>query len=272
MRVLCRTGRHAANAPSVTASALCVVWSLACQRDEPPAASEPMATPSASAPLPGAGGAAAKPASAAAAPELALAHFRVHDVAAGDVLNIRSQPDANARSLGGIPAGAARVEGIGGAAASGSTRWQRVRHGGTIGWVNARFLVPDESAAREGAPALAASKESAVLVPLTCFGTEPFWGIRFAADGSASCEAMCEGPPGLRLANLRTSPSGEPQTFDLLGPDSAVYLRAAMLETGQCSDGMSDLLHPYEFEAVRITGALSGCCRVQKDAEREPRP
>jgi len=208
-----------------------------------------------------------------AAADLALASFAVRDVAPDDVLNIRSQPDSNSRLLGSIPPSATRIAGIGAATTVGATRWQRVRHGGTLGWVNARFLALDDSAPPEAPPVLATSKQSAVLAALTCFGTEPFWDIRFAPDGSASCGAMCEGPPGLRLANLRTNAQGEPESFELTSANRSIWLRAAMRKTGQCSDGMSDLLHLYEFEGVGAAGAtFSGCCRNQRDAERGPRP
>lgn len=258
--------------------------SLACQTAEPakpggaaggarapasspaPAAAPPPQTPPVAPPV-------TTPSTpSAASADGSLAFFQVRGVAPDDTLNIRSQPDSNAPSLGTIAAGTTRVEGIGAATLVGSARWQRVRHAGSIGWVNARFLSPDESA-QPAAPASGAEPgRIALLVPLICFGTEPFWAIRFGADGSASCEAMCEGPPGLRVAQLGTSAGGEPESFDLLGADGSVYLRAALRKTDRCSDGMSDLLHPYEFTSVGAPGALTGCCRVEKASPPEPRP
>jgi len=193
----------------------------------------------------------------------------VQGVAADDALNVRFTPDSSALVLASIPSSATQIEGIGAPTTVGTTRWQRVRHGGTIGWVNARFLAPDG-----GAPPAAStpSAEAKVLVPLICFGTEPFWDLRFRADGSATCGAMCEGPPGLRLASLRTTPSGEPDTFDLLTADKRIYLRAAMRKTGVCSDGMSDFSYPYEFAGVGTPGSLSGCCRRADEPPKERRP
>jgi hypothetical protein len=68
------------------------------------------------------------------------ASFRVEGVAADDVLNIRSKPDANSRVLGSIPPQERRVEGLGAPTTVARSTWQRVRYAGVTGWVNARFL------------------------------------------------------------------------------------------------------------------------------------
>jgi uncharacterized membrane protein len=102
------------------------------------------------------------------------------------------------------------------------------------------------------------------LLPLICFGNEPFWGIQFKADGSATCEAMCEGPPSLRIANLSRTPSGDPQGFDLLDAQGGLFLHGTLRRTGQCSDGMSDNVHPYVFTATGKRGPLQGCCRDKR--------
>jgi uncharacterized membrane protein len=117
------------------------------------------------------------------------------------------------------------------------------------------------------APAPAQPVSSAGLValqPLICFGNEPFWGVQFKADGSASCEAMCEGPPGLHVANVSLSASGDPQGFDLLDAQDGLFLRGVLRRTGKCSDGMSDNLHPYVFTAEGQRGRMTGCCRDKR--------
>jgi len=73
-------------------------------------------------------------------PRPRAASFRVEGVAEDDVLNIRSQPDANARVLGAIPPQESHVEGMGAPTTVARSTWQRVRYGGVTGWVNARFL------------------------------------------------------------------------------------------------------------------------------------
>lgn len=214
--------------------------------------------------------AAPPPAPASAAGSVTF--FRVQGVAADDALNIRSRPDSSSPSLGTIPAGARAVEGIGAPSVAGAARWQRVRHGGAVGWVNARFLSPDEGAEPTAPPGEASPASLARLASLICVGTEPFWAIRFGADGSARYEAMGEAPLSSRVAQLRTTPSGAPESFDLLDARQRIYLRAAMRETGGCSDGMSDLRYPYQFTGAGTPGELSGCCRLDKASPGEPRP
>lgn len=108
-----------------------------------------------------------------------------------------------------------------------------------------------------------AAAQLAALEPLICFGNEPFWGVMFKADGSATCEAMCEGPPGLHVVNVSLAPGGDAQGFDLLDAQGGLFLRGVLRKTGKCSDGMSDNLHPYVFtgEGQR---ALTGCCRDKR--------
>jgi uncharacterized membrane protein len=245
------------------AGASLLVLSLACRDAEPPKPSDPPAS---------APSEPSKPAAPAPASDGFPAFFRVQGVASDDVLNIRSEPDSGSLLLGTIPAGASPVEGIGAPTVAGSARWQRVRHGGTIGWVNARFLSPDDAAGKGASPGGATPASVALLAPLICFGTEPFWAIRFGTDGSARYEAMDEAPFASSVAQLRANASGDPESFDLLNADRSVYLRAAMRKTGRCSDGMSDLLHAYEFAGVGTPGALYGCCRVEAAAPIEPRP
>jgi uncharacterized membrane protein len=237
-----------------------LVLGLACREADPPKPSEPPAS------------APSRPAAPAPASDGAPAFFRVQGVASDDVLNIRSNPDSGSLLLGTIPAGASSVEGIGAPTVAGSARWQRVRHGGTIGWVNARFLSRDEAAGHGGSPGGATPASPALLAPLICFGTEPFWAIRFGADGSARYEAMGEAPSPSSVAQLRANAAGDPESFDLRSADRSVYLHAAMRKTGRCSDGMSDLLHAYDFASVGTPGALYGCCRIAEAAPGEPRP
>jgi uncharacterized protein YgiM (DUF1202 family) len=75
--------------------------------------------------------------------------FRVDGVAADDVLNIRSKPDAKASVLGSIPPAEEHVEGVGAPNTVGRGTWQRVRYAGVVGWVNARFLTAGGSPPNE---------------------------------------------------------------------------------------------------------------------------
>lgn len=76
--------------------------------------------------------------------------FRVVGVAKGDVLNMRSSPNADASSTGAIPADASGIVRVGECKA-----WCQVRYGETVGWVNRRYLAPTKPSAQTPAPAQA---------------------------------------------------------------------------------------------------------------------
>jgi uncharacterized membrane protein len=181
--------------------------------------------------------------------------FSVVGVAEGDVLNMRSAPDPASAIVGSIPPNAPGIAAVGAPTQIAQTTWQRVSYGGNVGWVNARFL----SSAASATPA-----QLAALEHLICFGNEPFWAVQFKTDGSATCEAMCEGPPGLRVANVSLTAQGEPQGFDLLDAEGGVFLSGVMRKTGKCSDGMSDNVHPYVFSSTGKPGPYDGCCRDRR--------
>jgi N-acetylmuramoyl-L-alanine amidase len=65
--------------------------------------------------------------------------YKVSGVAANDVLNIRSGPDANSAIVGTIPPNGREVRMIGNCAGS----WCRIEYRGTQGWANRRFLVDE---------------------------------------------------------------------------------------------------------------------------------
>ena len=85
-------------------------------------------------------------------------YYRVHGVAASDVLNIRSRADPHAEKLGEIPPGASCVRNLGckgglsldeftnlskkeqAAAIKDHPRWCHIEYQGIKGWVSGRFL------------------------------------------------------------------------------------------------------------------------------------
>jgi uncharacterized membrane protein len=189
--------------------------------------------------------------------------FRLEGVRDSDVLNIRSEPDAESYSSGSIPAGTTNVEGLGPAKTVGSTTWQRVRHAGVVGWVNARFLALNAGGAPPQAPPPAKIE---ALTPLVCFGNEPHWSLRFGPDGTATCGGTCDAPPGLRVTKILAR-DGNPAGFDLLDARGKLWLSVVVGKTDECSDGMSDDPYPYELRGTGASVSLSGCCRIKTPDE-----
>lgn len=190
--------------------------------------------------------------------------YRVDGVAADDVLNIRVDPDAESASSGTIPPAAKHVEGLGAPKKVGATTWQRIRYGGAVGWVNARFLKANTGGVPSQPPAPAKIE---ALTPLVCFGNEPYWSLRFGADGMATCGSACEAPAGLRVTKVLADRSGTLDGFDLVDGEGKPWMRAVISKTGKCSDGMSDDPYPYEFTGIVESGNFTGCCRTKTKDE-----
>lgn len=71
--------------------------------------------------------------------------WRVVNVAADDVLNMRAEPDPDTRIVGTIPPSADRVHSAGEDASYQGRRWLRVTYAGASGWVNTHFLSPTDA-------------------------------------------------------------------------------------------------------------------------------
>lgn len=170
------------------------------------------------------------------------ARFTVAGVAAGDVLNVRAQPSAQAPVVATLAPGSTGVEIL---ELSPDGRWGLMPFREGSGWVSMRFL------AREAAPGTPLPR------PLLCRGTEPFWALTVTGTG-----AVFETPEGGRIplrqhgevAGFR----GGVAAFDAGGEtlDLTVVRQA-------CSDGMSD--RPYGLLALvwnRGGTFLEGCCAL----------
>jgi SH3-like domain-containing protein len=98
-------------------------------------------------------------------------HYRVHDVAAGAVLNLRAEPSTSAKVLARIPAATGCLRNLGCKGGLSfqefttlsevqqrqrtreSPRWCRVDYQGTTGWAAGRYLAEDGCAAPPVSPA-----------------------------------------------------------------------------------------------------------------------
>lgn len=113
------------------------------------------------------------------APDLP-ALFRVSGVAANDGLNLRASASGSAERLGTLPPDAINVEVV---ELSANQAWGRVNTGEASGWVSMKFL-----AAQPGPPWYE------LRIPLTCYGTEPFWHLRIDPAPSTAILQRPEGP------------------------------------------------------------------------------
>jgi len=178
------------------------------------------------------------------------AMYRVVGVAAGDVLNVRAEPNARAPVVGRFARTQARIEVVG---LSGDGNWGLVRSGEGIGWSSLRYLQRERSDSwRDGQQSL------------TCLGTEPFWNLTFflpdnraeyvAPDDSFEMRTDAPNLPGTQF----------PPTLAL--PFQGARDGVAVVRGGLCSDGMSDQLFGLEVQVYwrgQSTG-LNGCCALSR--------
>ncbi|MEM8690943.1 MAG: hypothetical protein AAGG57_03585 [Pseudomonadota bacterium] len=180
-------------------------------------------------------------------PPLLPALYNAKDVADDDVLNIRAAPDAESEIIGTLPHDATGVEGVD---FSAEGRWAMVSRGDFAGWVSLRFL--QAMPLRTGATGLP--------VKLRCFGTEPFWSIRFREDTlsfrTPETEAqyeMLDVSPALTHVDLR-------ETGALLSWMVEGRTVTARILPGMCSDGMSDAAYALHYVDDLMPNA--GCCSI----------
>lgn len=178
------------------------------------------------------------------------AHYRVTDVAANDVLNIRAEPRASAPILGHFRPDESRIEVT---ALSPDGRWGRVNSGEQAGWAAMRYLSRETLASwRDGEMAL------------SCFGTEPFWHMPiFLPSHRAEFHAAGEG--GFELVTEAGNLPGTQFPPTLAIPFSGTRDGMAVLRGASCSDGMSDMLFGLEVQIYWRGGysANTGCCSLQ---------
>ncbi len=176
----------------------------------------------------------------------ALQHYIVTDVATGDVLNVRAQPDASAEIITTLPHDARNVIIAGTRNESGKAIWWQVITPKGTGWVNARYLAPDG--------------QTDSSFPVRCMGTEPFWNVTIA-NGKAQFstpESQSEWTAG-QMEWAR----GAVNAFIIrLKKNDAPGQVTAFRAQNACSDGMSDTGFPFHGVLTGPDGTVySGCCQ-----------
>lgn len=119
----------------------------------------------------------------------------------------------------------------------------------------------DPGAPRPSNTAARAASASALPANLRCFGVEPFWSIDPAVAGPRTLSRAGEGPVAVTLGAAVHHPADA--TWSVEGNDVQGKPLAITIARGNCSDGMSDLLHPYSVTlSYDPLGERRGCCRL----------
>ncbi|MBK8452682.1 MAG: SH3 domain-containing protein [Thiofilum sp.] len=177
------------------------------------------------------------------------APFNVYTVNASDGLNLRAEPSANAEIRYNFPKGT-QVISNGTEKKVGSATWVQVHFYNFEGWVNKKYLTPTMNLNRLGATTSKATER------LQCSGTEPFWGFKF--NGKTVQGESMKDDTKYRTTVTKRSATRD-QTTTVVEAGKLAFL---IQKTGQCSDGMSDIVYPYAVEVMLPNKTfLSGCCR-----------
>ena len=180
-------------------------------------------------------------------------YYRVSDVAANDVLNIRANPDFSAEILGNFAPDAEPVEVL-----IRHEGWGYVALGERMGWVSMKFLTNIEVPRVGNGP---------IPVGLSCGGTEPFWGFQVEAK-QVNYSQM--GMDAQNFSIVATDHfSGFAGQDGFIQASGAQSMFTAIINTSQCSDGMSDVDYGWRVDVV-LTGVsetvgYSGCCRLSSN-------
>lgn len=189
----------------------------------------------------------ALPVATAAMAEPLPAAYRISNVAAGDVLNIRAAARADAEIVGSLPPDGRGIEVL---ALSDDGKWALVPLPEGSGWVARRFLAAEPLPAGDRLPR-----------PLRCSGTEPFWSLQLNTRGG-SWRSPEEPETALNIPEEFTAPSG----YYALAQDAANGEFRLMVSREICSDGMSDRRYGLAARLFRSTpqdnSLLSGCCTL----------
>ena len=174
--------------------------------------------------------------------------YAVKDVASNDVLNVRKGPGVKHRDLGDLTHDG-RVQVIG---FNDTGTWAEIPWEEGTAWVSARYL--------SLVHADGAVQAFVMPDPLTCAGTEPFWSANVSPE--AVSLQMLDGPGVAGDVEWSSPAPGRPNDF-IIG-FSATPL-TGVLTKESCSDGMSDIDHPWSLVLINRSGegphVVEGCCQ-----------
>ena len=171
--------------------------------------------------------------------------FDVRAVADDDILNVRQISSADASIISTLAPKATEIEVV---TLSGDGRWGMIGLAEGNGWVSMTYM---------------ARRPSTDVLPITCFGTEPFWTLSIAPQ-TATFDALGDAPRNLTVTDIAEIPIETFVTFTqgLTPIDQIVNIRR-----GSCNDGMSNREFGFQTSISSADpvgdGALRGCCTLQ---------
>ncbi len=169
--------------------------------------------------------------------------YAVSGVASDDVLNIRTEPRAQADKIGELAHDARDVEVM---AFNDDRSWGRVNTGERSGWTSMRYLAPQPAG------------DLPVAERLSCAGTEPFWSLDIRQSGESIYSSP--GDKATRLDSGQLEPAAGRRDRFLLPFAGDAW---AVIRRELCSDGMSDRAYGLDIDVHLGTGPLrSGCCTI----------
>lgn len=190
--------------------------------------------------------------------------YEISGLSAGEVLNIRAEPEIGTDVIGTLNADAHLQEVV---ALSTDGNWAQINTGEQSGWASTRFLT-DAGGPRWWARDL----------PLTCFGTEPFWSsvifrndpgsltLKDQSQSSATGQSFSLGRFQQVWGNPQwNQPMNAVMTFDDGGAQAVAVVRAE-----SCNDGMSDREYGLSVNLFVDDGSgktssaayYGGCCSI----------
>lgn len=179
--------------------------------------------------------------------------YDVNGVASDDVLNIRNSADAAAEITGSLPPDAKAVEVLG---LSPDGKWALVNGPQVSGYVALRYLT--------------SSIGSDWLImdsPLSCHGTEPFWGLNIDPQAKTAQISQPDGP-NMQVAIQTIWPGTAITNVAALAAVSSNTQITAVLNGAACSDGMSDTAYGITATLLMRDArgenpvTYSGCCTI----------
>ena len=171
--------------------------------------------------------------------------YMVTDVAADDVLNIRSEPTSGSDVIGELGPYTLNVEVL-----RTQDGWGYIGAGEQSGWVSMRYLADNPPPPNE------------VPRPLACFGTEPFWSLTLHPRGAEYNDPNVGRRP---LAILRESVAYNGYVIE--AQEGPTLIRTVTINALPCNDGMSDrdfgMSMTMFTEAPDGNSVQTGCCTLQ---------